>query len=649
MRASPPVREVSVIFKTHLDIGFTDLATNVVQRYVEDFIPGALRLAGETRHQPERFVWTTGSWLIFHFLEKAPRAVRKQMEEAIGQGDFHWHALPFTTHTELMDESLFVAALRYRNSLDERFGRRTRAAKMTDVPGHTRAMVPLLADHGVRFLHIGVNPSSTVPDVPPVFVWRSDGREIVVMYDKVYGATNPIPGGRAVSVNLTNDNLGPPKASAVKQIYAALRRRFPQAILTPGNLSQVADHLWQHRKALPVVTSEIGDTWIHGVGTDPAKVAQFRALSRLRRRFIAEGQLIEGGEIDRHFAENLLLVAEHTWGLDVKTHLKDFRSYSREALARSLRKANFKKLASSWNEQRAYLGAAVQALPLALRKTAQADLRALQPSRPKLGAWRRISPKEPLHLANFQVTLDQSNGAMLTLKRAGQAPLVSSHLALPGYQTFSRADYRRFYQQYNSHDYLWARRDFTKVGLPSSVRSSWHEPALKHLRQHRSEPRLLVELIFPAEAQAQGAPREMTLEYDFSGPSVLVELQWFHKPACRMPEALWLGFAPKLPRGTQWTLRKLGRSIDPGDVARGGARSLHAVTGPATAAGWSIEGHDSVLVAVGSPKLTDFDNRLPSSAAPLHFNLWNNIWNTNFPQWYGEDAFFRFTVELPGS
>ena len=32
---------------------------------------------------------------------------------------------------------------------------------------------------------------------------------------------------------------------------------------------------------LPVVTSEIGDTWIHGTGTDPAKTSAFRGLLRL--------------------------------------------------------------------------------------------------------------------------------------------------------------------------------------------------------------------------------------------------------------------------------------------------------------------------------------------------------------------------------
>ncbi len=39
------VKKVHVIFKTHLDIGFTDLAANVVDKYMYTFIPQALSLS----------------------------------------------------------------------------------------------------------------------------------------------------------------------------------------------------------------------------------------------------------------------------------------------------------------------------------------------------------------------------------------------------------------------------------------------------------------------------------------------------------------------------------------------------------------------------------------------------------------------------
>ena len=62
----PRPRRILVVFKTHLDIGYTDLAAAVLRRYCTRFIPRALATARELREAggPDRFVWTTGSWLI---------------------------------------------------------------------------------------------------------------------------------------------------------------------------------------------------------------------------------------------------------------------------------------------------------------------------------------------------------------------------------------------------------------------------------------------------------------------------------------------------------------------------------------------------------------------------------------------------------
>ena len=127
---------------------------------------------GEDSENP-KFIWTTGAWLVADYLANAAPADVRRMEQAIERWLIRWHALPFTTHSELMSADLFRAGLSYSQELDRRFGRMTTAAKMTDVPGHTRSIVPLLAEAGVRFLHLGVNEASPVPDVPEVFRWRS--------------------------------------------------------------------------------------------------------------------------------------------------------------------------------------------------------------------------------------------------------------------------------------------------------------------------------------------------------------------------------------------------------------------------------------------------------------------------------------------
>src|SRR5262245_35451767 len=192
------IKRLHLIFKTHLDLGFTDFARNVEGLYFEQYIPRALRLARELRRAggTERFMWTTGSWLIYEYLRRGSRSEIKEMEEGIAYGELVWHGLPCTFHSELLDAELFSSGLSLSQVLDKRFDRETIAAKMTDVPGHTRGIVPLLAAAGIRFLHIGVNAASTAPAVPPVFRWRAPGgAEVTVMYQEgSYGALQVVPG-----------------------------------------------------------------------------------------------------------------------------------------------------------------------------------------------------------------------------------------------------------------------------------------------------------------------------------------------------------------------------------------------------------------------------------------------------------------------
>jgi len=103
------IKKVLVLFKTHLDIGFTDFSANVVKTYMESFIPNSVRVAKELRESGEdaRLVWTTGSWLIHEYLRTHEGPDGDEVRNAIKNGDVRWHGLPFTTHTELMSKGLF--------------------------------------------------------------------------------------------------------------------------------------------------------------------------------------------------------------------------------------------------------------------------------------------------------------------------------------------------------------------------------------------------------------------------------------------------------------------------------------------------------------------------------------------------------------
>jgi hypothetical protein len=42
----------------------------------------------------------------------------------------------------------------------------------------------------------------------------------------------------------------------------------------------------------------------------------------------------------------------------------------------------------------------------------------------------------------------------------------------------------------------------------------------------------------------------------------------------------------------------------------------------------------------------DFPDTLPALAEGPHFNLFNNLWGTNFPMWFEGDLKFRFAIEI---
>lgn len=63
------MKKIYVVNKTHFDIGFTDLAENVLHKYCHDYIQNAITLAEDLRKEGKDFVWTTGSFIIEYYFK----------------------------------------------------------------------------------------------------------------------------------------------------------------------------------------------------------------------------------------------------------------------------------------------------------------------------------------------------------------------------------------------------------------------------------------------------------------------------------------------------------------------------------------------------------------------------------------------------
>jgi hypothetical protein len=659
----PNVKTVLVMFKCHFDLGFIDTQAGVIRKYFETYFPQAIQTAQAMRDpRGDQYIWTTGSWLLYEYLEQAAAEPRLQMEQAVQKGDIAWHALPYSWQSELLDGSMIAGSIGLSRSLDHRFGRTTTGAKMTDVPGHTRGLIRPLAENGVTFLDIGVNSASTPPDVPSLFIWKdSKGNSLAMMYHHTdYGGVVRVPGSDlAVAIEVRDDNSGPHTVAEIRKIYAGLRQQFPNAGVRASNLTDIANAIAPFRTALPVVTQEIGDTWIYGVPSDPVKVARYREVVRLRSSWIASGEFKAGDATDIALLRRFGLAAEHTWGTDTKTWL-DFDHYTPHDLALMLDQPKYKTVQKSWVEKRDDIDQGIAALPPKLRAQALHQMIELKPVRPSPAGLQPCRPGALIETTHYSLALDPKAGAIQTLrtKPSGRDWASPDHpLALFAYQTLSKQDYDHFLATYVKSQEDWAPKDFGKPNIEhfGAQSRTWLPTLVNSWAGGDAHGyRVLAELRIDDEAAERGGlvawPKQMFLEIVLpnSEPALHVSFSWFGKQSNRLPEALWLTWQPAAPEIRNWKLDKVGENISPYDVVRGGNRHMHALASGLDyqdAQGrFNIETLDAPVVALGARTPLYPSDAQPDISKGIHFSLYNNAWGTNYIQWFGEDIRFRFRV-----
>lgn len=633
------IQKVYVVFKTHLDVGFTDLSSAVTQRYVNDFIPKALDVSErlQSENTDERYVWTTGSWLIWEYLRTASPKEVARLEKAIRRGDIVWNAVPYTVESESMNLDLFETSLLLSYRLDEKYGKKTIAAKMTDVPGHTRSIIAPMNRAGIRFLHIGVNPVTPIPNVPAYCRWRDiDGNELILVYQQDYGTEDILPDGKtAIVINFTGDNLGPHTYERVKEIYAELRERYPNARLIASSFSEIAEAMIGMKDALPVITSEIGDTWIYGYGSAPIRMAKYRALSALYSQWLQEEKIEKNSNEALNFAIELGLIAEHTQGMDVKTHLRNWDKYDMDVFIPARLTAPFQRMEQSWKELDQYIYSAINYLPASLQKEALEKMQEIDypkvPSFSKKAQAVPDTPWRPFFLKNK------------ILKIEGLS-----------YQMYDSDDYENYHNEYFRAKHGWGYDDLGKTGLDKSKAVSVSLVAQVTKQETQKEKkgiRTLSELSFPQHkgVDTRVYPEKMyvnTLEYK-KGDKAEIELTILNKPAVRLPESYWLSFNTN--DIISIVAEKVGERVDLLDVVEKGNRQMHGIdryvdliTSSGTVRIWSDA---AFLVNVGEARGINYAIEYPDKQGGVHFNLNNNLWGTNFQMWNEGSLTYRFVAE----
>ena len=726
-RTNSKVTDIWVVFKTHFDLGFTDLPENVFKRYREEMMDNALKVMenNETLPKEKRFAWTVSGWplqaQILGPLQTPDRKVR--IEKAIKAGTLVVHGLPFTTHTESLDYEDMVRGLGYSSAVARKYGLPLPiSAKMTDVPSHSWIMPTLLKHAGIQFLQLGCNPASQYPRFPELFWWEgADGSKILCNYTALYGSdirpTANWPCKNYLSMQMTGDNHGPPSSQEIDKLLAYAEKELPGVKIHFGTLDDFAKAVLAEKPQLPTVKGDCPDTWIQGLQSNPqeTKIARnIRPLESTLDGLNTQMKLwgIPVASVSTQLAkayEQSLLYGEHTWGMNAEygprySYGDAWKKWMEEAAAEplpengnyaALKNSNAHNTASgskrkwlrSYDDKRQYILTTNDIVS----KELNTHLDLLAASVNKKGKrvvvynplpWKRsgmienpwekgkyfyvkdvaasgystysfdelnevaITSDEQTVFSNpyFKVVFDLTKGGIASLieKSTGRELVDQSSKYVMGqflHERFSTNEVDKWFNAYSRIKDGWGLNDLGKPGMINAEKApylTFTPNAWKMNVTHSA----IADIARLTAVATNGYAKGYTLTFTFPRNAAYVDVEWSieSKTPDKQPEGGWLCFPFKVEKPT-FTVGRLGGPINPAtDIIPGTNRHLMAVTTgvsitQADQSGAALASIDAPLVSLGEPGLWKYSMDYIPTTASVFVNLYNNMWNTNFPLW----------------
>ena len=346
----PPAKQKTLylIPHSHNDIGYTHIQTDVLKIQQEN-LTKALELIEKTKDYPPeaQFHWSAEVlWAVKSFWQVADEGTKERFKKAVNDGYFELPALFTNQLTGLCNGEELTHLLDEAHYVSNELGTTIDSALITDVPGYTWGLIPVLAQAGVKYFSIGPNLSWRVGNILEVwgdkpFYWASPCGKYKVLtwiglagYSWFFGGTNAMPEqirnylaeleDRNFPYDITiarysvaSDN-GPPDDKLpdfVKQWNE--QHKTPKLVITTARKAlQTFEE--KYGKDVPVYAGEITPYWEDG----SASSARETALNRNTVRKLMNVETLWAlwfpdkypGEKFQSTWENAVLYDEHTWG-----------------------------------------------------------------------------------------------------------------------------------------------------------------------------------------------------------------------------------------------------------------------------------------------------------------------------------------------
>lgn len=346
----PPSRRwtVYILPHSHVDIGYTRLQTEVeAQQHAH--LEQAVQLAAQTDGYPEgsRFKWNSEVlWAVDSYLARAPDDRRKAFIDFVKGGAIELNALYGNELTALCRAEELVRLVERAVDLRREHGVPVDTAMISDVPGYTWGLVPVLAGSDIRYFSIGPNRSDRIGftlqdwgDRP--FYWTGpsgDTRVLCWMAGEGYSLFHrgPLRDGKIlldylarlekanhpydmlqVRYSIGGDN-GPPDPGLPEFV-----RDWNAKYVSPRLVIATASEMFHAFEAkygdvLPVYSGDFTPYWEDGAASSARETGLNRAAAERLTQAEVLWTLLDPERYParefNHAWRNVLLYNEHTWG-----------------------------------------------------------------------------------------------------------------------------------------------------------------------------------------------------------------------------------------------------------------------------------------------------------------------------------------------
>ncbi len=354
--ALKPVRkwQVHMLHHTHLDIGYTH-TQDEVERLQMKFLDQAIEIGRRTDDYPPeaRFKWLPeGLWPVDRYLKEASPEKRKEFLHAVEKGWISLDAFYGNALSALYRPEELFALLDFSQRLKTDYGIQMDSAMITDVPGFTWGIVPVMAQCGVKYLSMGPNTSARIGYVYELadqpFYWVSpSGKHKVLCWiagrgyswfhtglnyvniarkltpERIFGYLQELESKDfpydiiQIRYNIGSDN-GPPDPELPDYVKAWNEKyAYPKMVIASASQS-FREFEQRYGDKLPEYRGDFTPYWEDGA----ASSARETALNRNAAEWLVQAAVLWAMLDPKHYPDpdfyqawrGAILYDEHTWG-----------------------------------------------------------------------------------------------------------------------------------------------------------------------------------------------------------------------------------------------------------------------------------------------------------------------------------------------